>query len=189
MILKLIIKRTMTTQVIWIDANIDHEENRNYIKTEYDEIQILGYGYYALQKDGKWSIFNIIKAEEILNGCEAFERSANVYIFELEEQNQNELKSEGYPEQFTYLLPSNELASKYMAISAYNGSFSISRLKDFGFSKEYLNEILDFCISEGLLYKGKHDRVFVSRKGVVWITMVYLLMKMNINVKIQLILL
>ena len=53
-----------------------------YLKTEYDEIQILGYGYYALQKDGKWSIFNIIKAEEILNGCEAFERSANVYIFE-----------------------------------------------------------------------------------------------------------
>lgn len=80
---------------------------------------------------------------------------------------QNELKSEGYPEQFTYLLPSNELASKYMAISAYNGSFSISRLKDFGFSKEYLNEILDFCISEGLLYKGNHDRVFVSRKGFV----------------------
>ena len=44
---------------------------------------------------------------------------------------------------------------------------SISRLKDFGFSKEYLSEILDFCISEGLLYKGNHDRVFVSRKGFV----------------------
>lgn len=53
-----------------------------YLKTEYDAIQILGYGYYALQKDGKWSIFNIIKGEEILNDCEAFEGSASVYIFE-----------------------------------------------------------------------------------------------------------
>jgi oxygen-independent coproporphyrinogen-3 oxidase len=80
---------------------------------------------------------------------------------------QNEVKYEGYPEQFTYLLPSNELASKYMAISAYNGSFSINRLKNFGISDDYLNEILDFCIGEGLLYKGNHDRVFVTRKGFV----------------------
>lgn len=80
---------------------------------------------------------------------------------------QNELNSEGYPELFTYLLPSNELASKYMAISAYHGSFSISRLKDYGLSEEYLNEILDFCIGEGLFYKGNFDRVFVSKKGFV----------------------
>lgn len=54
-----------------------------------------------------------------------------------------------------------------MAISAYNGSFSISRLEDLGFNKDFLNEILDFCIGEGLLYKGNNDRVFVSRKGFV----------------------
>lgn len=53
-----------------------------YLKTEYDEIQILGYGYYALQKDGKWSIFNIIKEEDVLNNCVAFEKSDNTYIFE-----------------------------------------------------------------------------------------------------------
>jgi oxygen-independent coproporphyrinogen-3 oxidase len=80
---------------------------------------------------------------------------------------QDELNAEGYPEQFTYLLPSNELASKYMAISAYNGSFSISKLKDLGISKDYLNEILGFCIGEGLLYKGDIDRIFVSKKGFV----------------------
>lgn len=80
---------------------------------------------------------------------------------------QNELKAEGYPEQFTYLLPSDELASKYMAISAYNGSFSINRLRDIGLSEDFLNEVLDFCIGEGLFYKGNSDRVFVSRKGFV----------------------
>ena len=53
-----------------------------YLKTEYDEIQILGYGYYALQKDGNWSIFNIIKEEDVLNNCVAFEKSDNTYIFE-----------------------------------------------------------------------------------------------------------
>ncbi len=78
---------------------------------------------------------------------------------------QNGLNSDGYPEQFTYLLPFTELISKYMAISAYNGSFSISRLKDFGINEEYLNEALDFCICEGLMYKGEDDRICVSPKG------------------------
>ena len=78
---------------------------------------------------------------------------------------QNALNKEGYPEQFTYLLPPDELASKYIAISAYNGSFSIARLRDYGISGGSLNEILDFCIDEGLLYKGERDRIFITKKG------------------------
>lgn len=78
---------------------------------------------------------------------------------------QNALNKEGYPEQFTYLLPPDELASKYIAISAYNGSFSIAKLRDYGISGGTLNEILDFCIDEGLLYKGERDRMFITKKG------------------------
>ena len=78
---------------------------------------------------------------------------------------QNALNKEGYPEQFTYLLPPDELASKYIAISAYNGSFSIARLRDSGISGGSLNEILGFCIDEGLLYKGEKDRLFITKKG------------------------
>ena len=78
---------------------------------------------------------------------------------------QDELKSSGYPEQFTYLLPSYELASKYLAISAYNGSFSIRRLKDFGISWEYIQETLDYCIAEGLMYEGEDGKIYVSPKG------------------------
>ena len=78
---------------------------------------------------------------------------------------QNSLNKEGYPEQFTYLLPPDELASKYIAISAYNGSFSIAKLRDYGISGGRLNEILDFCIDEGLLYKGERDRMFITKKG------------------------
>ena len=78
---------------------------------------------------------------------------------------QNELNKKGYPELFTYLLPPNEQASKYMAISAYNGSFSIAKLRDYGISGGSLNEILDFCIDEGLLYKGERDWMFITKKG------------------------
>ena len=78
---------------------------------------------------------------------------------------QNELNKESYTELFTYLLPLNELASKYMAISAYNGSFSIARLRDYGISERILNEIVSFCIDEGLLYKGERDRMFITPKG------------------------
>lgn len=78
---------------------------------------------------------------------------------------QNALNKEGYPEQFTYLLPPDELASKYIAISAYNGSFSIARLRDYGISGGSLNEILGFCIDEGLLYKGERNRMFITKNG------------------------
>lgn len=78
---------------------------------------------------------------------------------------QNELNKESYTELFTYLLPLNELASKYMAISAYNGSFSIARLRDYGISERTLNEIVGFCIDEGLLYKGERDRMFITPRG------------------------
>ena len=78
---------------------------------------------------------------------------------------QNALNKEGYPEHFTYLLPPDELASKYIAISAYNGSFSIAKLRDYGISGGTLNEILDFCIDEGLLYKGERDRMFITKMG------------------------
>ena len=78
---------------------------------------------------------------------------------------QKVLNADGYPEQFTYLLPPNELASKYMAISAYNGSFSIARLRDYGISERALNETLGFCIDEGLLFKGEKERMYITKKG------------------------
>ena len=92
---------------------------------------------------------------------------------------QNELRADGYPEQFTYLLPSTELASKYMAISAYHGSFSISRLKDFGVSEKWLNDTLDFCIGEGLMHKGEDGRMYVSPKGFVHVGALFSLFYTN----------
>ena len=41
------------------------------------------------------------------------------------------------------------------------------QIERLGVSDNSLNEILDFCMGEGLLYKGDSDRVFVSRKGFV----------------------
>ena len=78
---------------------------------------------------------------------------------------QEMLRADGYPEQFTYHLPPAELAAKYMAISAYNGSFSIDRLKSLAVDETLMNEILDFAIDEGLLCRGSIDRIFVTRKG------------------------
>lgn len=78
---------------------------------------------------------------------------------------QKQLRCYGYPEQFTYLLPPYELASKYMAISAYNGSFSLKRLKEYGVAEDSLKEVVDFCVVEGLLYRGDDDRFCVSPKG------------------------
>lgn len=75
------------------------------------------------------------------------------------------LERDGYPEEYTYILPPKELASKYLAISAYNGSFSIKKLAEYGIQEDSLNEAVDYCISEGFLYRGEDSRMFITKKG------------------------
>lgn len=75
------------------------------------------------------------------------------------------LNSDGYREEYTYLLPAYELAAKYVAISAYHGSFSTQRLLEIGIDEAPLNEKLDYCFSQGLLVKENNDRVSITRKG------------------------
>ncbi|MBO7082479.1 MAG: radical SAM protein [Bacteroidales bacterium] len=75
------------------------------------------------------------------------------------------MNAEGYQEEYTYLLPAKELAAKYMAISAYHGSFSTKKLLEIGIDEKTLNNKLDYCFSQGLLTKGNDDKVYVTRKG------------------------
>ena len=76
-----------------------------------------------------------------------------------------DLNTIGYSEEYTYLLPAKELASKYLAVSAYHGSFSINRLLEIGIDRESLDNKLDFCIRRGLLTKSIDDRVYVTKDG------------------------
>lgn len=169
----------LRTNMISAKESFTKEELFDQYVQYYDGLIALGYyarfGQNTFSVDATDEGVSSYLRERMLNGAaykgfgmsaQSMSSSGIAYnVGKLAVVPQNELKSEGYPEQFTYLLPSNELASKYMAISAYNGSFSIIRLKDFGFSKEYLNEILGFCIDEGLLYKGERDRMFITKKG------------------------
>ena len=75
------------------------------------------------------------------------------------------LNTDSYPEEYTYLLPAKELAAKYMAISAYNGSFSLKKLLEMGIDSASLNDTLDFCFSQGLLVPSNDDRVIVTKEG------------------------
>lgn len=79
---------------------------------------------------------------------------------------QKALNREGYPEQFTYLLPFKELASKYMAISAYSGRFSLSKLSSIiceDAEKKY-DELLRFCLDNGLM-KKENDLFRITKQG------------------------
>ena len=78
---------------------------------------------------------------------------------------QKYLSIDSYPEEYTYLLPPEELVSKYVAISAYNGSFSLDRLREFGINEERIKEALDFCLSEGLIEKGIRNFYNITRTG------------------------
>ena len=66
----------------------------------------------------------------------------------------------------TYLLPSEELASKYIAIGAYNGSISMKHLSDIigkDAYEEYKTQI-DYCVHDGLLM-NIDDKLVITRKG------------------------
>ena len=78
------------------------------------------------------------------------------------------LACNSYQEEYTYILPQNELIAKYMAVSAYHGSFSVDRLVCMGINEEHLNEILDFCFSQKLLSTNDNKRIFVTPKGFVY---------------------
>ena len=71
-----------------------------------------------------------------------------------------------YNEEYTYILPGQELCAKYIAIAAYCGQFSISKLSELlGTDAEiYFKEQLSFCESEKLLVRAD-DNMFITPYG------------------------
>lgn len=169
----------LRTNMISAKESFTKEELFDQYVQYYDGLIALGYyarfGQNTFSVDATDEGVSSYLRERMLNGAsykgfglsaQSMSSSGIAYnVGKLAVTPQNALNKEGYPEQFTYLLPPDELASKYIAISAYNGSFSIAKLKDYGISGGSLNEILDFCIDEGLLYKGERDWMFITKKG------------------------
>lgn len=169
----------LRTNMISAEESFTKDELYDKYVQYYDGLIALG--YYARFGQNTFSVDTTDEGvssylrERMLNGAaykgfglsaQSMSSSGIAYnVGKLAVTPQNELNKESYTELFTYLLPLNELASKYMAISAYNGSFSIARLRDYGISERILNEIVGFCIDEGLLYKGERDRMFITPKG------------------------
>lgn len=166
-----------------ISAKVSHtkEELYNQYVQYYEGLIVMGYkarfGQNTFSVDAADEGVSSYLRERMLNGAaykgfgmsaQSMSSSGIAYnVGKLSATPQSELKAEGYPEQFTYYLPADELASKYMAISAYNGSFSIDKLKNLGVSEDWLNETLRFCLEEGLMYQGDYDRIYVTPKGFV----------------------
>lgn len=169
----------LRTNMILAKESFTKEELYDQYVHYYDGLLAMGYkarfGQNTFSLDAADEGVSSYLRERMLNGAaykgfgmsaQSMSSSGIAYnVGKLAVTPQDALNKEGYPEQFTYLLPPDELASKYIAISAYNGSFSIARLRDYVISGGSLNEILGFCIDEGLLYKGEKDRLFITKKG------------------------
>lgn len=71
-----------------------------------------------------------------------------------------------FEEEYVYQLPHKELASKYIAIGGYNGSFSLKTLKELlgCDAKTYYSGQLDFCLSHKYI-EISDDRVVVTPLG------------------------
>ena len=76
------------------------------------------------------------------------------------------LAMKSYKEEYVYQLPPKELASKYIAIAAYNGSFSLKKLSEIlkCDAKKYYSNQLEFCFSHGYI-EISNERVIVTPLG------------------------
>lgn len=76
------------------------------------------------------------------------------------------LNRRSFEEEFTYRLPDNEIAAKYIAIAAYSGAFSISVLSSLlkQNARQVYCEELDFCFGNDLLQQ-KGDWIQITEKG------------------------
>ena len=71
-----------------------------------------------------------------------------------------------YNEEYTYRLPPRELLSKYIAISAYSGQFSLKTASEI-LGKDcihYFRQEIDFCV-ENELMTLENGTLFITRKG------------------------
>lgn len=76
------------------------------------------------------------------------------------------IQSDSFREEYTYILPPDQVASKYIAISAYNGSFSLARASELlgEDANAYFKEEIDFCLSNGLM-SLENGRLFITKEG------------------------
>lgn len=75
-----------------------------------------------------------------------------------------------YEEDCTYLLPSHELASKYIAISGYYGGFSLKKLRSLAGETHAarIEEALNFCLDKQFLSMEGPHRVRITQSGFLY---------------------
>ena len=169
----------LRTNMLTSNASLSKEELYDQYSQYYDGITGMGYkgrfGQNTFSMDADDEGVSSYLRERMINGAsyKGFGMSAqsmssvgvSYNVGKLSSNPRNDLNAKDYREEYTYLLPPKELAAKYMAISAYNGSFSPRRLLELGMDEECLKQKLDFCISQGLLTDGEDDRIYVTKKG------------------------
>ena len=86
-------------------------------------------------------------------------------IGKLDEAPESFLNEKTFSERYTYILPSKEMAAKYLAISAYYGAFSKDNLACLGVDDETFRERLDFCLENDLLCDSGDGLIHITPKG------------------------
>ena len=169
----------LRTNMLTSNASLSKEELYDQYSQYYDGIIGMGYkgrfgqNTFSMNADDE-GVSSYLR-ERMINGAsyKGFGMSAqsmscagvSFNVGKLSKNPMQDLNDSGYQEEYTYLLPSKELVAKYMAISAYHGSFSVNRLLALGLDKDFLDERLGFCFSQGLLSMGENDRIVVAKKG------------------------
>lgn len=171
----------LRTNMLASNASLSKEELYDQYTRYYDGIIGMGYkgrfGQNTFSMDVDDEGVSSYLRERMINGAsykgfglsaQSMSRAGVSYnVGKLSKNPMQALNDNGYQEEYTYLLSPKELAAKYMAISAYHGSFSVNRLLELGIDKVFLEERLDFCFSQGLLSLGENDRIVVTKKGFV----------------------
>lgn len=132
---------------------------QNTFSKKSNDIGVSSYLRNRMMNAGSYKGFGI--------SAQSMSRSGVSYnIGKLRKSVKDLLLMKSFEEEYVYQLPHKELASKYIAIGGYNGSFSLKTLKELlgCDAKTYYSGQLDFCLSHKYI-EISDDRVVVTPLG------------------------
>lgn len=159
---------------------IDKDFSFEYYKTIYDKLIQLGYKSHFGQNTFSKNVSDLGVSSYLKNrmlyakpykgfGISAQSMNHNGISYNVGKNSRNLtniLNNENYAEEYTYILPKQELLAKYIAISGYYGGFSLAIATEIlGIdSKEYFDKEIRFCLDNNLLILD-NDLLHITQAG------------------------
>ncbi|MCD8292111.1 MAG: radical SAM protein [Prevotella sp.] len=156
---------------------------QNTFSRSLDDLGVSSYLRHRMRESLPYKGFGLSAQSLSANGIsynvgKLIPATSNIFTDNIKNDHRPLLGMDSFHEEYAYLLPNEELASKYVAIAAYSGAFSLScyvsllnlnhlslhNSNSTDATSRHIHEIIDFCKNNDLL-STDGDLLRITRKG------------------------